>query len=135
MVMEILVIMCGRLRTAGLLNTPEHFHNAQMYSTHFRYLDPVDEGKRLAIIRDLLGHFSLSQVSWAIDLDCVTENDQLFQWHGADQIIPLDRDLKEYFAGQDYLQAVQEAKLNFHYRLDEKKWQQKAKELDNYPSC
>ncbi len=99
MVMEILVIMCGRLRTAGLLNTPEHFHNAQMYSTHFRYLDPVEEGKRLAIIRDLLSHFTLSEVSWAIDLGCVDENNQLFQWHGADQIIPLDRDLKEYFEG------------------------------------
>lgn len=135
MVMEILVIMCGRLRTAGLLNTPEHFHNAQMYSTHFRYLDPVEEGKRLAIIRDLLSHFTLSEVSWAIDLGCVDENNQLFQWHGADQIIPLDRDLKEYFEGQDYHQAVEEAKPTFHYWLDEKKWQQKIKEIETYPSC
>ena len=135
MVMEILVIMCGRLRTAGLLNTPEHFHNAQMYSTHFRYLDPVEEGKRLAVIRDLLAHFSMAQVSWAIDLGCVTENDLPFEWHGADQIIPLDRDLKEYFDGQDYLKTVEEAKLNFHYRLDEKKWQQKSNEIAKHPSC
>lgn len=135
MIMEILVIMCGRLRTAGLLNVPEHFHNAQMYSTHFRYLDPIEEGKRLSIVRDLLSGHPLSKVSWAIDLGCVFENEQPFQWKGSDQIIPLDRDLKEYFESEEYQQTVQNASHTFHYRLDEMMWQQKSKEIPNYPSC
>ena len=135
MVMEILVIMCGRLRTAGLLNIPEHFHNAQMYSTHFRYLDPTEEGKRLAIIRDLLSNYSLSKASWAIDLGCVDENGQLFQWRGVDQIIPLDRDLKEYFEGKDYQQAVDAAQQTYHYQVDEKKWQEKEKDIEQFLSC
>lgn len=135
MVMEILIIMCGRLRTAGLLNTPEHFHNAQMYSSHFRYIEPREEGRRLAIVRDLLSQHSLSQVSWAIDLNCVLENDQPFSWQGRDQIIPLDRDLKEYFSGREYLEIVNETFSRLHYQLDQVLCKQRMKDLRNLNSC
>ncbi|UCF64909.1 MAG: hypothetical protein JSW33_03490 [bacterium] len=135
MIMEILVIMCGRLRTAGLLNVPEHFHNAQMYSGQFMYLDPDEEARRLAIARDLLGHCTLSQASWAIDLGCVRENDKAFKWHGSDQIIALDRDLKEYIQSKDYKRQVKEQTKNFHYVLDQATWAQKASEIEDAPTC
>ncbi len=134
MVMEILVIMCVRLRTAGLLNTPEHFHNAQMYSAQFRHINPAEEGQRIAIARDLLSQYSLSQVSWAIDLQCVYLNDQIFEWHGSDQIIPLDRDLKEYFNSSDYQQAVKLTAEQKQFRLDLSKWLKKSRETDNVPA-
>ncbi len=135
MIMEILIIMCGRLRTAGLLNTPEHFHNAQMYSSHFRYIEPREEGKRMAIVRNLLSEYSLSQISWAIDLNCVRENDQPFCWQGKDQIIPLDRDLKEYFAGREYLDIVNETYTQFHFQLDQAKWNQRMNEIEHHKTC
>lgn len=135
MVMEILVIMCGRLRTAGLVNTPEHFHNAQMYSTQFRFLEPIYEGKRRALDRDLLSQYSLSQVSWAIDLGCVRENDQIFKWPNHDQIIPLDRDLKDYFSSKDYRQHIQDAMEKYSYDIDEKKLNKKLKHIDDVVTC
>ncbi len=135
MVMEILIIMCGRLRTAGLLNIPEHFHNAQMYSSHFRYLDPVEEGKRLAMERDLLGEFKLAEISWAVDMNCVSLNGEPFDWKGSEQIIPLDRDLKEYFEHPDYLAFVQEARENSHFTLNRPKWQRKKEEVDRFITC
>lgn len=135
MVMEILVIMCGRLRTAGLLNVPEHFHNAQMYSSQFFYLHPLYEAKRAAIERDLLQKHSLSTVSWAIDLGCVLENDQPFQWFIADQIVALDRDLKEYVLGKAYSEYVKQSKKDYSYRLVEEKWLEKQNEIENYNNC
>jgi hypothetical protein len=135
MVMEILAIMAGRLRTAGLLNIPEHFHNAQMYSSQFKFIDPLHEAKRLAISRDLLSNHSLSQVSWAIELGCVLENDIPFQWLGSEQIIPLDRDLKDYFKSPEYLQFVEKSTGNFFYVLDEKKWMNRAADTEEIQSC
>jgi hypothetical protein len=135
MIMEILVIMCRRLRTAGLTNIPEHYHNAQMYGAQFRFLDPEQEARRIAITRDLLPKCSLSQLSWAIDLDCVLENGEPFQWKGTDQLIALDRDLKEYFQGKDYLKRVKEMALNFSYTLDQSKWEKKASEIPDAPTC
>jgi hypothetical protein len=135
MVMEILTIMAGRLRTAGLLNVPEHFHNAQMYSSQFSYIDPVHEARRLAISRDLLTENTLSKVSWAIDLDCVKENNKPFQWSGSEQVIPLDRDLKDYFSSRDYKQFVEKTTGELSYTLDQDKWKRKAGLIENIPSC
>jgi len=135
MIMEILVIMCGRLRTAGLLNIPEHFHNAQMYSGQFLFLNPDDEARRIAIARDLLDQCTLSQASWAIDLGCVLENNKIFEWHGSEQIIALDRDLKEYIHGRDYKKRVKEQSANFQYKLDQSKWAEKASQIEDSPTC
>jgi hypothetical protein len=135
MVMEILAIMAGRLRTAGLLNVPEYFHNAQIYSSQFKFIDPVYEAKRLAISRDLLNLYPLSKVSWAIELGCVLENDTLFQWKAGEQIIPLDRDLKDYFKSHDYRKYVEQETVNFIYRLDETKWMKKAAQIEKIPAC
>jgi len=134
-IMEILVIMARRLRTAGLVNIPEHYHNAQMYGAQFRFLDPAQEARRIAITRDLLSKCSLSQLSWAINLDCVRENGQSFQWKGTDQLIPLDRDLKDYFQGKDYLKQVSDIATTFEYTLDQSKWERKASDLPAAKTC
>jgi hypothetical protein len=135
MTMDILVIMCGRLRTAGLLNRPDHFHNAHIYSSQFRYVEPVHEAKRQAIVRDLLPDYSLPEISWAIDLQCITENAKDFKWEGNDQIIPIDRDLKEYFNGKSYKQYVIELREQYHYQLDRTKFAEKIKEKNIAFTC
>lgn len=135
MIMELLVIMCGRLRTAGLLNVPEYFHNAQMYTPQFRYLDPGLEGRRMAIQRDLLTNYSLSQVSWAIDMGCVEENGEPFKWFVGEQVIPLDRDLKEYFEGKDYLVYAHKVAAENRYTLNVEKWNLVKDKLENHPTC
>ncbi|GAB4342670.1 MAG: hypothetical protein Kow0037_30200 [Calditrichia bacterium] len=135
MIMELLVIMCGRLRTAGLLNVPEYFHNAQMYTPQFRYLDPGLEGRRMAIQRDLLTNYSLSQVSWAIDMGCVEENGEPFKWFVGEQVIPLDRDLKEYFEGKDYLVYAHKVAAENRYTLNIDKWNLVKDKLEDHTTC
>ncbi|HFE63105.1 MAG TPA: hypothetical protein ENK14_01660 [Caldithrix sp.] len=134
-VMELLLIMCGRLRTAGLLNVPEHFHNAQMYTPQFRYINPEFSGKLRAIARDLLSKYSLSTASWAIDLDCVLENGHPFQWFIGEQVIPLDRDLKDYFNSKDYLKMSNKTAEEYSYSLNEEKWNRLKNKIDNEQSC
>ena len=135
MVLELLVIMCGRLRTAGLLNVPEYFHNAQMYSLQFIYLDPLLEGKRRAIARDLLPKYHLATVSWAIDQKCVLENGKPFEWFVGEQIIPLDRQLKEYFRSKEYKSFLKQTMNEYSYTLDEAKWEVKSKNLNFAERC
>ena len=45
--------MSLRLKSDGLLNIPEHYHNAVFYSKHFKYFNPYTEGQFLALQRDL----------------------------------------------------------------------------------
>lgn len=119
---ELLTLVCKRLRLAGIFNVPEYFHNAQIYSKNFHFLNPEFEGKRKAIERDLLKNNSLADVSWAIDSHCVRENNQPFQWFVSELIMPLDRDLQDYFSSAEYQNRVKGYAKNNKYVLDRDRW-------------
>lgn len=116
--LELLVIACKRLGLSGIANVPEHFHNAHLYSRQFSYIDPVAEGKRRAIASDLMPAFSLAEISWGIDLNCVTENGNPFTWFTQPQLFPLIDELKSYFETQEYTQQLFEAQKTYRYVLD-----------------
>ena len=129
---ELLTISCKRLRLAGLLAVPEFYHNAEMYSKAFFFVNPASEGKRKAISRDLLKDFKLSEVSWAIDLNCVYENNKPFKWFTSEVILPLDRDLKEYLHSPQYRNAVKITSEKYCYKLDVNCWNDKKTGIKNY---
>ena len=131
---ELLALSGKRLRLAGILNVPEFFHNAQMYSKTFHFLNPEYEGKRIAIVRDLLKDYRLADVSWAIDLECVKENNQPFRWFVSEHIMPLDRDLRNYFSSPDYQRVVKDAAKKYVYTLDLNSWSQKKVKIKNFNS-
>jgi hypothetical protein len=126
---ELLTLTCKRLRLAGILNVPEYFHNAQMYSKTFHFLNPEFEGKRRAIERDLLKNNCLADVSWAIDLHCVKENDQPFKWLVSELIMPLDRDLQDYFSSTEYQNRLSSSATNYKYTIDQARWKNKKLEI------
>lgn len=130
--LKLLLLTCSRLHLAGLLNVPEHFHNAQMYSKRFLYFLPELEGKRRAIVRDILKTHSVAEVSWAIDLGCVRENERPFSWFVSDQVVPLEPRLKEYFKSREYWQEVRRSEEAHHYVLDEACWQEKRQQIEKY---
>ena len=49
-VMELLLILGWRIGAGGLTGHPAWFHNAVMYRVHFRFIDPVEEGRMLALL-------------------------------------------------------------------------------------
>jgi hypothetical protein len=128
---ELLALSCKRLRLAGILNVPEFFHNAQMYSKTFHFLNPEFEGKRIAI-QNLLETYRLADVSWAIDLECIKENDKPFKWFVSEHIMPLDRDLQNYFSSLQYQKAVKEAAKKYNYALDTRCWEKKKSKIKNF---
>lgn len=122
---ELLSLACKRLGLAGILNVPEYFHNAQMYSKTFHFLNPENEGKRRAIARDLLKDQNLADTSWAIDAECVKENKKLFQWFATELIMPLDQDLQKYFSSTAYKNHISKAIKKYAYALDVDCWKKK----------
>lgn len=127
--LELIVLACRRLRLAGVLNVPEYYHNAQMYSSAFQFIDPQSEGKRRAIERDLLRKTNLAEVSWAVDLNCVRENGEAFKWFIGEQLIPVNAQLKDYFRSPGYDSLVKDAQERYHYTLDEESWKEKTKQI------
>lgn len=128
---ELLTISCKRLRLAGILNVPEYFHNAQMYSKTFHFLNPEFEGKRIAI-QNLLKDYQLADISWAIDLGCIRENGVPFKWFTSELIMPLDKDLQNYFSSSEYQKTINESKKKYKFSIDDKCWEKKKLGIKNF---
>jgi hypothetical protein len=131
-VLKLLLIMCKKRKIDGILNIPEHYHNAQLYSKYFSYLSPVNEAKRRAIERDLLSKHELSTVSWGIDLNCVYENKEEFRWFVSEQIIPLNKQLINFFNSPTYNNSISENMTKYLYNIDLDKWDNLKKNIQNY---
>ncbi|MCB0275120.1 MAG: hypothetical protein KDI06_09925 [Calditrichaeota bacterium] len=121
-VLEFLLMASRRLGFPAILNIPEYFHNAQIYASHFHFADPVMEGRRQAIERDLLSVHPLGDVAWAIDQHCVLENGNPFQWSISGQFLPLSAPVKAYFNDPRYRRMVAEAREGHRYMLDPDAW-------------
>lgn len=116
-ILELLILTSKRLKLSGIINIPQYFHNAQIYSKRFYIYSPVMEGKRLAIERDLLSKYNLATVSWGIEKNQVYENNKPFTWDPTLQIVPLRKSLYKYFNSSKYKKIVKETLNNFSYEL------------------
>ena len=116
---EFMVLMGKRLRKDGLVNHPQHYHNAKLYHGKFRFYDPVEEGRLIALIRDT-GDQNLADVSWAVHHGCLQDrkNGEPVTWQGGTQVYPLAEGLETYFLSDAYHDAVWETVGNTHYRID-----------------
>lgn len=118
-ILELLIMTSKRLKLSGIINIPQYFHNAQIYSKKFSIYDPFIEGKRKAIERDLLSKYSLAKVSWSIEENKVYENGKLFNWKPTLQIVPLRSSLYKYFDSDKYKKVVKYSMSNFSYEIRE----------------
>lgn len=127
---EILVIMCWRLNLAGLINVPEHYHNAILYSRIFYYLDPIIQTKLKAIQRGFEG-FTLDKISWGVDWGCVIDanTNRPFDWMVHKQVVPLEKSLKSVFLGKEYIKYVRDHMHEFKFIFDETRYKEKMQRL------
>ena len=98
----------------GVLNFPEHIHNAILYRD-FRFVDPNDQGKFVRMAKDLWGDIQkrgLAVVSWAVYLGFLRCNGEVVRWEPREMICPLSRRMKSYFKGREYLRISKEAEQN-----------------------
>ncbi len=126
-VLRLLVTYCRWQELAGIINYPEYFHNAYIYRETFSFFMPERSGLLLALIRDL-GKLSLAEMSWAIELGCVThrETASVFEWTSDVQIMPLRTSVQTWFDSEIYRQRELHAMQANHFELDERTFREKA---------
>lgn len=126
---ELLIIIAWRLKLCGLLNTPENYHNAFLYSRIFFYLNPDYQAILLALKRDT-SKYALADVAWALEWGLIKDmNTNLpLKWSPGKQLVPLNGDLKNLFNSRLYRQYVKEKVKDYKYELDIKKYKERKKE-------
>ena len=113
----------------GIVNNPEHFHNAYFYEG-FMFLNPTDQGRFQRMIRDLkpdMKEHKLSIVSWAIYLGFLTENGKKIKWNLHEQVLPLSMSMVRYFHRWEYRKEVKRAEsASGPFRINWEKAKQSA---------
>jgi len=122
---ELLMIICWRLKVAALVNFPGHYHNAVLYSKIFYYLDPTLQARFLAL-KKTFKDIPLEKISWGIDWGCVNDRKtgQIFEWMVGEQLVPLDDTLKKLFNEKKYKKYVNARMKDFKFEFNENKYQE-----------
>ncbi|MCB9555752.1 MAG: histone deacetylase [Deltaproteobacteria bacterium] len=117
-VVELLRLMAARLECDGLMNSPDHFHNAALYSKYgWRYLDPQAEAQ-FAALTETLGDTPLVEAAQLIENQhLIDQSGQPLVWRGQEQVLSLNTQIDQYFASPDYRAAYQRARKALHFRL------------------
>lgn len=120
---ELLMIIAWRLKLAGLVNTPQQYHNAFLYSRIFFYLNPEHQAILMALSRDMK-KYPLYKTAWGLEWGAIfnVKEDEPFSWFAAKQIVPLDTELKRVFNSWDYRRKVRKLSEKYKFRLDEDKY-------------
>jgi len=102
----------------ALVNVPQYYHNARLYSAIFRFLSPERQGRFEALTRDLRG-LHLAQASAAVDAGRVIETpgDQPFAWTPGEMVTPLTAPLSAYLDSSEYREAVAVIRDAIRFRL------------------
>ena len=95
----------------GILNFPEHIHNAIIYRD-FRFVDPNDQGRFMRMAKDLRNDIQkrgLAIVSWAVYLGFLRCNGEQVVWEPHEMMYPISRRMKAYFKSREYVRIAREA--------------------------
>ena len=120
---KLLMIMNWRLNLIGLLNVPEHYHNACFYSKIFLYINPDTQAKFLALKKQLKS-YNLSKLTWGMEWGCVIDvvNEKPFSWIVDNEIVPMDIELKKIMHGKEYKNYVKNKLKDYKFAFDEEKY-------------
>lgn len=104
--MALLSAFSRELSVDGVLDVPDHFHTALFYSRTFRYLDPEEEGRFQAIVRDLTG-VPLALSSDAIREGCLVDRatGSTVPWVASEQVMPGRGPLRRFLRSEEYRTA------------------------------
>ncbi len=130
-VLDILINMAIRLKSDGLLNTPEHYHNAVFYSKCFFYFNPETQGQLLAMQRDFK-QYRLDQAAWAVELNCIVEKNtqDYWEWGADEQVLPVSYRMEKYFDSDEYKRRVSEAKNKYHFTIEREKYNERIRQQE-----
>ena len=120
-IFELLRNVCLRLGLSGLVTIPSYYHNALLYSENFGYVDPVYEGRFLAL-RDQLEqqinalelpvYMRLAAKSWAVNKNLIldTSTGEPMEWFFEPMLSAITPKLRSYMKSAWYVQECEEAR-------------------------
>jgi len=113
---ELLILASRRLGLKGIINIPDHFHNAFLYSKIFCYENPSDQAKLKAIIRDTK-NYTLHEVAWAIENELLIDyaTGKAFKWFISKQVFPLERDWAKLYKSRAFLNEINKRADRYKY--------------------
>lgn len=127
---RMIYLMASEIVKDGFMDIPDHMHNAIMYSSGFKFFDPVHEGILRAVMRDLK-KYSLSEISWGVITSAVIEKHtgkpQLYD--PCEQIYPVSRRLKKHFASPEYIKICKKYYNRKKYYLDYGEMEKRREEI------
>jgi hypothetical protein len=102
--------MARELLLDGVLDVPDHFHTALLYSRRLHFLEPEAEGRLLAIARDT-GNLPLALVSEAIQEGCLVDRGSggIVPWRPSEQVMAVRGPMRAWFRSREYARARDQA--------------------------
>jgi hypothetical protein len=109
-VLELLLLMAGRIGAQGMALVPRHFHAAHAFARHFAFADGATQG-RFEALRFAARLRPLWLLAWALELDCVRNaNGALVRWTPSPMISPLTEALANRLSSNDWERARRAAR-------------------------
>ncbi len=118
---ELIIQIARRLDIRYMANTPNHFHNAYIYSHYFSFRNPHDKACIDIFISEFKG-LSLASLSWLIynEIMLETNSKKIFKWSPDIMIMPVYRykDFNNYFKTGSYQEAYKSFMENNSYKIN-----------------
>ncbi len=127
-IMDVLGFLGKRMHQDALMAFPAFYHNAVLFSRHFRFVNPDKEGEIQAIRRTFL-HIPIKQLAWIVHLNCLRAGDgTVYEWRAEEQMLPLRPELEDYFGSRAYRDRVREVLRSLRFEVDWERYEEKAQE-------
>lgn len=110
------MLICDRLKLAGVLVTPSHFHAAAQARTELRFLEPQREGL-FRSFQQALRALPLGEATRAASDGRVHDaaTGAVVRWIPSAMILPIAAGLRELFASPDYERAAAASEIDLRY--------------------
>jgi hypothetical protein len=95
----------------AVINIPEYYHNAILYSAAFHFFSPFVEG-RFCALQEFLANLNLAQASHAVSSGKIWNDTkgEVFVWKPHEQVLGITDRIKNYFNSQEYVGPVKDGK-------------------------
>ncbi len=112
----LLILSAERLGLAGLLDRPAHYHNAYVARSGYYFVDPVEQGRFLALV-DALEDLPLATATQLVDEGKIRESGAPYAWTPSDHVLPVADRLVKHFASDAYTEAVEAARRTASFEI------------------
>ena len=129
-IQDVLYRIAASSHKDAIMDIPEYYHSAFIYSQLYSFYSPVDSGRLKAMIRDL-GGYRLADVSFAVSLGCLVNDTGLYEsWMPSEQIYPISSSVKVYVESKAYKKIEKDTAEALRYSIDWAKYRYRIERGD-----